>query len=420
MQWLLVGYMFLFIHRPFEFWTILGDIHLERIYICGLFVVWLMQPKRWLPNAQHIAYFLFAFAVLFCWVMSPYMDNGQQIVEDWFKILFFYVLFVTAIDDEKKLRQVALGFAIVMGIYMTHSFKEFLAGRHTFRMGIPRMIGIDTTQGDPNAFGASIVFALPFVTLFWNTAKSFWIRFGAGLYLCLSVGCIMLTGSRSSLLGLVLWGAIVILRSRHRVLGLTLAVAGSPVLFLALPENLQTRFETIVNPDVGPENAKVSGEGRLEGLENGYELWMRSPATGCGPGAWRPATGSKIESHNLYGQLIGELGTAGLLTFGGILVCFWMNYHWMQQARKRDPAHQDDFSFHLAGAVMMGIFLMLFEGNFGHNLYRHNWLWYGGFLIIARYCVESRPRPPIRLYSARAVLPSAKPPTGRIHPAYAG
>src|ERR1700691_3559914 len=156
MHWLLIGYMFLFIHRPFEFWTILGDIHLERLYVLGMLVYWLLQPKRWLPNPQHYAYFLFAFAVLLCWVMSPFAESGERIVEDWFKIVVFYVLFVTAIDDEKKLRTMALGFVIVMGVYLSHSFKEYLGGRHTYRMGISRMIGIDTTQGDPNSFGASI------------------------------------------------------------------------------------------------------------------------------------------------------------------------------------------------------------------------------------------------------------------------
>jgi O-Antigen ligase len=407
MHWLLIGYMFLFIHRPFEFWTVLGDIHIERVYVSCVFMIWLMQPKRWLPNPQQYAYFFFAFAVLACWVMSPYAEQGQQVVEDWFKIVIFYVLFVTVINSEEKLRLMALGFVFVMGVYMSHSFKEYLSGRHTFRMGIPRMIGVDTSQGDPNSFGASIVFALPFAALFWNTAKSFWIRFGAAMYFCLSSGCILLTGSRSSLLGLILWAGIVIMRSRHRWLGIGLAIAGSPILFLALPDSLQTRFETIVNPDVGPANAKVSGEGRLDGLVNGFALWMQNPATGCGPGAWRPSTGSPIESHNLYGQLIGETGSLGAIGFIAILVCFGMNLHWMKQAQRRNPAQRDAFVYHLSGAVGMGIFLMLFEGNFGHNLFRHNWLWYGGFLIIARYCVESQRAPVMRLYSARVRLPYA-------------
>jgi hypothetical protein len=217
MHWLLIGYMFLFIHRPFEFWPILGDIHLERLYIGALFIVWLVQPKRWLPNPQHFAYVAFAFAVFLCWAMSPYSEDGQQVVEDWFKILVFYFLFVTVINDEKKLRLMALGFVIVMGVYMSHSFKEYLGGRFTYRMGISRMIGIDTSQGDPNSFGASIVFALPFTLLFWNTSHSKWIRFGAAMSLCLSVGCILLTGSRSSLLGALLWATIMIWRSRYQI-----------------------------------------------------------------------------------------------------------------------------------------------------------------------------------------------------------
>ncbi len=405
MIWLLVGYMFLFIHRPFEFWPMLGDIHLERLYIGSVFLIWLFQPKRWLSNPQHWAYFGFAFAVSICWAMSQYMDQGQQVVEDWFKIVVFYLLFVTVVHDEKALRQLALGFVLVMGVYMTHSFKEFLAGRHTYRMGIVRMIGIDTTQGDPNSFGASIVFALPFGLLFWNTAKSKWIKFGAATFLCLSAGCILLTGSRSSLLGLVLWGAIVIFRSRYRGWLLVAALAGSPLLFVALPDSLQTRFETIVNPDVGPENAKESGEGRLQGLMTGFDLLMANPATGCGPGAWRPAAHSKLESHNLYGQLMGETGMLGIAAFGSILVCYWMNFRWLRRYRLGHPECKDDFVFQLAGAIAMGIFLMLFEGNFGHNLFRHNWLWYGGFLIIARHCVEMKPAAVRYVYTARVRLP---------------
>jgi hypothetical protein len=401
MHWLLVGYMFLFIHRPFEFWPALGDMHVERIYVAIVFVVWLLQPKRWLPNPQHFAYAAFASAVVGCWVISPYMENGEQVVEDWFKILIFYLLFVTVVHDEESLRKMALGFVFVMGVYMTHSFKEYLGGRFTYRMGISRMIGIDTSQGDPNSFGASIVFALPFALLFWNTSRSKLIRFGVVMYLCLSTGCILLTGSRSSLLGLVLWAMIVILRGRHRWWGVALALVGSPVLFLALPDELQNRFETIVNPEVGPKNAQVSGEGRLEGLVKGYEQLMANPSTGCGPGAWRPATNSKIEAHNLYGQLMGEMGGAGIVTFGAILACFAVNLHWMRRYRLQHPERAGDFVFQLAGAVGMGIFLMLFEGNFGHNLFRHNWLWYGGFLVCARYCVESQTVPPVQVYSAR-------------------
>ena len=108
MHWLLIGYMFLFIHRPFELWPVLGDLHVERVYILAVLLAWAVWPgKRWIPNRQHVAYFAFATAVLFCWAMSPWAEDGQVVVENWFKILVFYVLLVTSASDEKGLKRLA-------------------------------------------------------------------------------------------------------------------------------------------------------------------------------------------------------------------------------------------------------------------------------------------------------------------------
>lgn len=392
MPYLLVGYMFLFIDRPFEVWSWLGDLRVERIYMLLTLVAWLVNGgKRWLPNPQHAAYAAFATAVAAGWLLSPWADAGQPVVEDWFKVVVFYVLLVTTIHDEKALRIVAVGFVAVMGVYLLHSLKEYLGGRHTFRMGIARMMGVDTTQGDPNSFGASIVFALPFIPALWRSGVlGKWGRLALVGYGGLSVLCVLLTGSRSSFLGLIVFGLVVIFGHRKRVLWLSLMAAAAPVAFLALPDSLQNRFETIINPEVGPKNAQESGEGRLLGLETGVRLWGANPLTGVGPGAWRPATGSEIESHNLYGQLVGELGTLGLFAFAFMLMAFWLNLRRVAAIRRAFPEWKDDLLLQLPSAVGLSVFLLLFMGNFGHNLFRFSWLWYGGFLLICRYCLERR------------------------------
>ena len=41
-------------------------------------------------------------------------------------------------------------------------------------------------------------------------------------------------------------------------------------------------------------------------------------------------------------------------------------------------------------AVGKGPPLLLVMGLFGHNLFRFTWLWYGGFLIIARHVVAAQ------------------------------
>jgi O-antigen ligase len=189
---------------------------------------------------------------------------------------------------------------------------------------------------------------------------------------------------------MMVWFMIIIWGTRYRFAAFVCFAALAPLAFVALPESLQTRFETIINPEVGPANAKESGEGRLHGLMTGFRLWGENPASGVGPGAWRPATRSKIESHNLYGQLMGEMGTLGVVAFGALLACFWMNLRTLKRLRTHYPEWRNDLLFTLPAAVGVGVFLLLFMGNFGHNLFRFTWLWYGGFLIIARHCAEAR------------------------------
>src|SRR5262249_39288796 len=107
------------------------------------------------------------------------------------------------------------------------------------------------------------------------------------------------------------------------------------------------------------------------------------PLTGCGPGVWRKATGSDIESHNLYGQVMGELGGLGVLTFGALVVTFVFGLRKLRTQTRTDPTPDGQFLFHLTTALLTAVVLMLLEGMFGHNLFRFNWLWYIGFLVIA-------------------------------------
>ena len=384
MIYILLGYMFLFVHRPFEIWPALGDYHIERVYILIASLIWVAVPgKRLLPTRQDLAVGIFCLAVLAAWVMSPWSDGGQPAVEDYFKIVVFYVLVTTAITRVQQLRLLTLGFLFIMSLYMLHSLWEYRNGRHTFRMGIARLIGVDKTLGDPNSFGASVVYALPFVRLFWLTAKERWIKLFLVGYCGLSGLCVLLTGSRSSLLGMLVFGLITVMQSRRRFIFLILGAGVAVGAFAALPAELQTRFETIINPEVGPKSAQVSGQGRLEGLVKGAELWERFPISGCGPGVWRTATHSTIESHSLYGQVIGETGTLGAVAFVAFVTVYVLGIRQLRRRTRHIDTPDGQFLYHLTTTLAVTVLLMLLEGFFGHNLFRFNWLWYSGFLVIA-------------------------------------
>src|SRR5262249_29517915 len=127
MHWLLIGYMFLFIHRPFEIWPALGEVRLELLYMLVTGVVWLAFPRnRWLPNGLHLAIAAFAAAMLLCWLASPWSDQTYETtIDKWFKLLVFYLMLVTVVHDEESLKKVVLSFLVVMFIYMAHSLWEF-------------------------------------------------------------------------------------------------------------------------------------------------------------------------------------------------------------------------------------------------------------------------------------------------------
>jgi hypothetical protein len=391
MLWILIGYMFLFIHRPFELWPALGAIHLERIYMAATLLAVAVWPgKQWPRNSLHWAFAAFAAAVVVSWLLSPWADIGQTVVANYFKILVFYVLLVLVVHSERDLQRLVFAFLVVMAVYMSHSLREYFCGRHVYRMGIMRMIGVDDSLGDPNAFGASIVYSLPFVTPFWILRPWRPVRWFLAGYVVLALVCIGLTGSRSAMVGLVAWAVLTIGRSRARKRWAILALVAAPFVWMALPASLQTRFETIVHPEAGPASAQASAEGRIEGLRTGVRLLGQYPLTGCGPGAWIPASGSSIESHNLYGQVMGELGLLGSFAFLAVVGAFWINLRRLRKSYAASGAWGSDFPSCVAQAAGLALVLLLFEGNFSHNLYRYNWLWFGSFLIIARQCWRLR------------------------------
>ena len=382
---LIVGYIYLALHRPMEIWPILEPYRIELVYFALLCATWIIARKRIAIDLPQLAIATMGLAVGLAWIASPWSEQGAIVVKNYTLVVVFALMLATVLRDEQMIRKVVAAFLAVMALYMLHSLREYILGRHTFRMGISRLIGVDRSLGDPNSFGASIVYSLPFVRYLWLSWPNGWQRKALIFYVLLAVACVGLTGSRSAFVSLILWGMLTVwITGRHRVPLVAFALVGGVVGFALLPAELQNRFTTIVNPAVGPENARESGQGRIEGFFIGCDLWAKYPITGVGPGAWLPASGRTIESHNLYGQLLGELGTVGVAAFGLMIFALHRSIKkLLRLIRDNDPDPRAEPMFHLAQAIAVATLLLLFEGLFGHNLYRYNFVWGCAFLSVA-------------------------------------
>ncbi len=393
MIWLLGFYMWLFVHRPFEYYPALGALRVERIYMIFVLLCWMVIPnKGWPFNRMHIAVVLYATALLISWQVSPLVWDPicTVVVEDVAKIAVFFFLVVTCVRDEKDLKKLILFFIGAVGLYMSHSLLEYMNGRYEWRMGISRMMGVDITNGNPNAFAATLVFALPLTLPLWASRPSKLVRLALTGYTAGSVTCILLTGSRAAFVGLVAFGLLYLFGSKRRKAGILFVAGAACVAALALPGELQNRFLTLIDPSYGPANAEGSAQGRLDGLMHGLRLFERSPLTGTGLSSFPLLTGREGETHNLYGQILSEMGLIGAGAFLTMMFAFWANAREVRRFYRAHPEVTPDFLYHLSRSLSMAVLLILLMGWSGHIMFRYNWLWFGAFQVVTLHCVRRK------------------------------
>jgi len=390
MAWLLGGYIWLFIHRPFEVWPSWGALHVERLYMVAMIVAWVFAARKsWTRTPLNAALALFAVALVASWWASPYREMGDATVQTWLQVGVFYVLLISTIHTQRDLKRVVFAYLFAVGLYMAHSLWEYRNGRFQFTMGTARMLGVDLTFGDPNTFAATLLYSLPLALALWPQTRRLWQRGALAGYAALSAVCILLTSSRSGFVGLCFLACMTAGLSAHRLRWLLLLAMLAPATWYSLPEHRQTRFLTLIDPSYGPAGAQQSAEGRAKGWHDGLEIWSRYPLTGVGPGAFKEASGSGFESHQLYGQVLGELGTLGAIAFVGLLGALGANAWAAYRLARRNPELCAELPYVVVRATSQSFLLLLLLGLAGHNLYRYTWLWFGAFQSIAlRLLVE--------------------------------
>ncbi len=388
MIWIIVGYMWLFLHRPFEVWPILGTIRLERVYMIATLIAWLtIAEKQLTENKMNFAVAMMAFAMFLATLMSEYTNIfDSSAMQNWFKLVVFYVLVMTSVKREKDLKILVTGFLVCFFLYLVHSYWEFLHGRYNYAMGTVRMIGVDETMSNPNGFGASIVMHIPLLLPFMVLAKKRWHYLFMIAYFLLSARCVQLTGSRSSFVGLGVLLVTAALVSKRRLLLIPLMCLACVVAWFSLTENLKERYMTLIDPTIN-ESATESAQGRSKGFWDGVHNWESSPIYGVGPDMHGKACGSGFLSHQLYAQVIGELGTIGAVAYL-LLVFFFFTNHWeiMQEysdLKRQGREAEGLYCYRVSLMTVTGLLVMLYFGFSGHNAYRYNWVWFAAIQATA-------------------------------------
>lgn len=389
-------YIFLVTERPWESIRYLNGIPIERVFAVLLIIAAFLQNKfKIIPSPTNKwVYSLLAMH----FILAPFAFNTGFALEqgvEYAKMVVLYLLILSVTNDEDTLKILVKAYIFSMMIYVGHSYIEYLNGRHVWRMGISRMVGVDSTFDDPNTFGASIVLSLPFVYALLRTETNTKFRKLYYGYFGLSVLCVILTGSRTAFVALValmlIW--VLIQKGKRKIVILATAIIALGVMWNFMPEEKQGRIRTLWDPDSGPSNAQVSAEGRTLGWKASLKMFQQVPLTGVGAGGknfigYRVTNqiddGAPIalQSHVLYGEVLAEFGIGGAILFLGLIASI-IRTSIKTRSMLFEAGLHSSFPYILAGAILCCLILLLIFGFGGHNFYRPLWLWIAAWSSLA-------------------------------------
>lgn len=312
------------------------------LYLCfGLLLVQravTRQPRIQLPGLQAlflcmVAYALATVAFNVFVVELPRYEPLEQFIVLKAQYLDYFVMFIAAFyiartdEDAQGLLTVLLA-VVAIGAMLTITNVMGLTDIGLTRYGDDNEIEggrVHGSFGHANETGTLLILLLPaFIAMSEHArgaARWAWL---AGLACCALM--LLMTGSRSSLLGLMLGGGATawLLRGwfdRRRVLrwvGLSLLVLLPLLVVLGAPylETLMARISTQASGNVADASS-----GRTDLWGDAFEVMMEKPwtfITGFGWGGWDQHNFSYV-AHNQYLAYLFELGLPGAIGFAVLI-----------------------------------------------------------------------------------------------------
>ncbi|WP_242012427.1 O-antigen ligase family protein [Pseudodesulfovibrio cashew] len=383
---MLLGYLFIYICRLPEEYPVLELIKLEKTWAIAMLICFALTHKgKFMPFSGGKMLLGFLGLVLASGLWAYDFAAWQDISYKFFKICLVSFLMVNTVKTREEFACFMTAVVMIFFVYELKSLIEYTNGRYVYRMGLVRMVGIGQTYNNPNSFASTVCLTIPYAyALFRDSAIPF-RRIVKPLLLglfVLSAVCVVLTGSRTGFASLAFLAVIYILANKHSFRNFVLLGVAFVVIWTFTPGPQKERIlSTIYSKDEieldymsekTVESATVSAESRILGLVNGFELMCRRPI-GYGVGGFataRALVGGPygLRSHNLYGQVMGELGILGIILFGALVVgCIKRNIAVIK--------YEKSGLFEYAKANMICLVLLLFQGFAGHMLYRYTWYW---------------------------------------------
>lgn len=379
--WGLLVYTAIFMLRPGELWPILAQLRLEMIVgslaLVGIAFQQYRREGRLVFDRSWQSRFLLLFiaAAVLSTPMSYWRSASVEGVMTLFKILAFYIMVVHLVDTRLRFR---IFFWTFLGLTV-YGVASALWADTMFAQGIHRIQGATSAAGSPNAIGATIAATFPvLVLLLLYKPLGIW-----RLLLIAAIGILLhvlpATGSRAGLLGFL----VALLRlwwtSRRRVASAVVGIVALAILFATLPDEYQQRYATLTSSRID-----ASSRGRIDTWADGFNMVVDRPFLGVGINSFRAAhdirDGWALDAHNMYLQILAEVGLIGALPFLAFLFQLLVLNRRTARMLESEPTWR--FERLILQGLFAGVLAILVTATFGTQYINRLWYVYGALQLV--------------------------------------
>jgi putative inorganic carbon (hco3(-)) transporter len=378
----------------------LGALRLDLLLILMISaMIFFSKPEEEFPetsgSTERIIKIMFIYLVL----SLPLVEWPGSVIRagipDYIKAVVFYFFTIALITSEKRLR-------VFMGVFLTCQAIRVIEpvvlhittgywGSHASMANweaMDRLSGAPSDVVNPNGLAFVILMVFPFIhyltSVNWKNKVIYVVLAPVLIY------ALMLTASRTGFVCLLVVLAGIWWKSKAKIVMTILMAVGMVVGAGFLSSNLKDRYLSLVSSDT--KNSKTTS-GRITQLKENLEVAMRHPLTGHGLGTSVEANANygsfgKI-AHNLYAEILQEIGLFGLIIFLFFMKSVLVNF---RDSLKVMKEADDDWLFLVSltnGMQVWMVMNIIFSfASFGFSSYE--WYLFAGLSVVLKRICEKK------------------------------
>jgi putative inorganic carbon (HCO3(-)) transporter len=334
---------------------------------------WLMsrEPKKVPFDGFSVLLLSFMALISLTTIFALNADAAYEMWNRTIKIFLFIVITYVLTNTRQRIMALIWVVVISLGYFGVKGglFAALTAG--AYRVWGPPSSFIE----DNNHLAFALTITLPLMYYLGTQMRNWlwkWGMFGA---MALTMGAIIFSYSRGSMLGCGAMLAVLIWRGQRKFSALALVGVAAGVMYFFAPAEWFSRMESI-----GSYEEDASAQGRLTIWRAATMIALARPLIGGGfratyaqwiVDAYAPGVGSRAP-HSIYFEVLGEHGFLALGIFLAFAILAWRQGSWIQKATKKhdelrwinDLARALQMS--IAGFLVGGAFLSLayYDGYF--------------------------------------------------------